>query len=237
MGFSFQIIPVLDLKGGKIVRARAGERDKYLPLVSPLAASSDPVDVLGGLLTLAPFGAVYVADLDAISGAGDNVFALEQLALRYPDRELWLDGGFADTASAQRHLRAGNVLVFGSESLPTIDALEGAIDAFGPNRIILSLDYRGMRFIGPRGLDEQPDRWPQRIILMDLHRVGMKAGPDFVRLQALAAQAAGRKIFAAGGVRDAGDIERLASLGVSGALAATALHEGNLPRELLLRCI
>lgn len=236
MRSSFQIIPVLDLKGGEVVRARAGERDKYRPIVSPLAASSDPVDVLGGLLTLAPFRAVYIADLDAITGVGDNGRAVRQLAQRFPDREFWLDGGFSDSVSAQRRAQAGNTLVFGSESLPTLDALAEALAAFGRSGAILSLDYRDGCFVGPRGLDEQPDRWPQRIILMDLGRVGMKAGPGFMRLQELAARAEGRKIFAAGGVRDADDIERLASLGIAGALVATALHEGRLPRELLLHC-
>ena len=33
-----EIIPVLDLKGGVVVRARMGERHLYAPIVTPLAA-------------------------------------------------------------------------------------------------------------------------------------------------------------------------------------------------------
>jgi phosphoribosylformimino-5-aminoimidazole carboxamide ribotide isomerase len=42
--------------------------------------------------------------------------------------------------------------------------------------------------------------------------------------------AAGRRIYAAGGVRDAADLAALARAGIAGALVATALHDGRLRR-------
>ena len=63
---SFLIVPVLDLKGGEVVHARAGERERYLPIRSRLAAGSAPAAVVDGLLSVAPFRRIYIADLDAL---------------------------------------------------------------------------------------------------------------------------------------------------------------------------
>src|SRR5258707_9046930 len=92
MTAGFSIIPVLDLKGGAVVHARAGDRANYRPIATPLAASSAPAEVLAGLLALAPFRAVYVADLDAITGAGDHRAVVRALARRFPGVEFWLGG-------------------------------------------------------------------------------------------------------------------------------------------------
>lgn len=233
MGARFRIIPVLDLKAGEVVRAHAGERHNYRPIVSPLAESSHPEAVLGGLLSLAPFGAVYVADLDAISGAGDNQPAIEGLARRFPHLEFWVDAGFTDVPSARRRQGGGIVPVFGSESIGSARILAEAVEAFGAAQTVLSLDYRKDQFVGPPGLDRQPDLWPARVILMTLDRVGTRAGPDLARLSAVTAMAGDRAVYAAGGVRSSDDVAQLATSGVAGALVATSLHDGTLPREIL----
>ena len=59
-------IPVIDLKGGVVVRARHGDRASYRPIETPLSRTSEPLDVVAGLLSLHPFRTLYVADLDAI---------------------------------------------------------------------------------------------------------------------------------------------------------------------------
>lgn len=66
---------------------------------------------------------------------------------------------------------------------------------------------------------------------MTLARVGAFAGPDLALLSAVARRAPGREIYAAGGLRDARDLEALARIGVAGALVASALHDGRLSRD------
>src|SRR5262249_11497167 len=102
-----EIIPVLDLKGGVVVRARMGERHLYAPIVTPLAATSDPLDVAHGLLAIHPFATLYVADLDAIEGRGHNAAALRRIKLACPAVSLWVDNGIADAAAAARWLDGG----------------------------------------------------------------------------------------------------------------------------------
>ena len=75
---------MLDLKQGAVVRARMGQRDQYRPIETPLSPTSDPVDVARGLLAVHPFATLYVADLDAIAGRGDNHAALARLRAAFP---------------------------------------------------------------------------------------------------------------------------------------------------------
>ena len=222
------VIPVVDLLGGRVVHARKGDRDAYRPIVTPLARTSDAVDIVGGLLGLHAFAALYVADLDAILRRGDNVASLRRLRAAFPALRLWIDNGAADATALAAILDAGlGVPVLGSES-----QRDGALIAAyrDSDRVVLSLDFRAERFLGPEGVLESPGAWPGRVIVMTLARVGGEAGPDFDRLRAVRRIAGGRTVYAAGGVRDARDLAELKTLGCAGVLVASALHDGRVSR-------
>jgi phosphoribosylformimino-5-aminoimidazole carboxamide ribotide isomerase len=206
----------------------------YQPIVTPLSPTSEAADVLRGLRTLAPFPIVYIADLDAISGEGGHGEVLRALVARTRGVEFWLDGGFASAASAQGATTGGVVPVLGSESLSGTSELAKA-RAMLLGTIVLSLDYRAGRFMGAPEIEHQPDLWPGRIILMTLDRVGTGSGPDFEALESLVRRAAGRAVFAAGGVRDEADLDRLQAIGAAGVLVATALHDGRLSAAAISR--
>jgi phosphoribosylformimino-5-aminoimidazole carboxamide ribotide isomerase len=214
------IIPVIDLMGGGVVRATAGRRDAYRPIVSPLAASSAPSDIVAGFLRLHPFRVVYVADLDAILGRGDNLSALRGLVDKFPEIAFWLDSGSRSVAS-----ESSFETIIGSE---TMSREAPPPDLSAQTRAILSLDFQSGNFLGPPALATSPRLWPARIIVMTLERVGLGDGPDFATLAAIKARAGGRELFAAGGVRGAEDLAALARRGVAGALMASALHDGRL---------
>ena len=220
------IVPVLDLRGGMVVRAHMGQRNQYRPISTPLSPSSDPVDVARGLFSVFPFRTFYVADLDAIEGTGDNAAALLRLKAECPGVTLWVDNAVADLPAAERWLAAGlGRLVVGSESQTDMALLRRLC---GNDRIVLSLDFRGPAFQGPAGLLGEIESWPLKVIVMTLARVGSGAGPDFDRLAAIRDIAAGREIYAAGGVRDGVDLGALGRAGIAGALVATSLHDGRL---------
>ena len=220
------IIPVIDLKGGTVVHARMGKRALYRPIETPLARGSDPVDVVAGLLSIHPFTALYVADLDAIEKTGDNRVVLGRVKQAFPQLTLWVDSGIADFDSAADWLQQGlGHLVLGSETqrdpAPAYHLAEN-------EKVVLSLDFRGANFLGPPTLLTQTDDWPQREIVMTLDRVGSHAGPDLARLRALKAAAKSRDIYAAGGERDAADLRALAQAEITGALVASSLHDGRI---------
>jgi uncharacterized protein related to proFAR isomerase len=233
----FAIIPVLDLKRGHVVRARAGDRANYHPIVTPLASGSTPAAVLRGLLDLAPFCSVYVADLDAIAGVGGHREIIRAIGRETPELEIWLDGGFVGMADAREALQPGLRPVLGTESLAGPAALADAVAVLGRSRVILSLDYRGGRFLGLPEIEHNFELWPDRLILMTLDRVGMGEGPDLAALQALVRRAEGRAVFAAGGVRGEADVAALRASGVAGALVASALHDGSFAQPTLERIL
>jgi phosphoribosylformimino-5-aminoimidazole carboxamide ribotide isomerase len=227
-----EIIPVIDLKGGHVVRARGGDRAHYAPIETPLAGTSRPHDIVAGFLALYPFRKIYIADLDAITGRGDQSAMIAALEVDFSGIEFWVDSGIAtdDTATAwlARHRGA---LVVGSESLNDLKAAPRLVDA--PRRV-LSLDFRGADFSGPADLATNSALWPRRVIAMTLAKVGAGTGPDLQRLRSIRHLGQERlDLYAAGGVRDGNDLRRLAGLGIAGTLVASALHAGTITATVL----
>lgn len=220
-----------------MVHARAGERDRYRPLSgSRLVASAEPVSVVEALLALHSFPALYVADLDAIRDRGDHLALLYDLGERHPELSLWIDAGIATEAWLRELLAIPGLRpVLGSESQRDPDLLERAC-ALAPDRVLLSLDWRGEEALDPAGLGEHPELWPEDVIVMTLGRVGTGSGPDLARLEEVREVAGStRRVWAAGGVRGLEDLLLLREHGIAGALVATALHDGRLDRGALAR--
>lgn len=231
-----QVVPVIDLMQGQVVRGVRGERRHYRPIVSRLVDGSAPCNVARALLaavTVPAEGerALYVADLDAIQGGAVQVEVLRALLLEDPARTLWVDAGFAAPAAvadlrgalgaAAARLRP----VYGSESLASPAALRQL--AADP-AAILSLDSRLEQPLDPSGSWQRPADWPRTVVVMTLDRVGAGSGPDletFARLRALAPD---RAWIGAGGVRHRQDLRAAAAAGASGWLVASALHDGTL---------
>lgn len=221
----FRLIPVIDLRRGQVVRARAGERDAYAPIDTPLARGSRPADIARGLLDAVGTDCLYVADLDAImDGVDPDRASLEAVASACPGVRLWVDAGFSDLPAVERFTRLGlGRPVIGSESQRDADLVR----ALG-NRAVLSLDTRGAERLGPEALHEEAEAWPEDVIVMTLARVGTGTGPDLSGLSRAVALGQHRRIYAAGGVRGPEDVAALAQAGAAGALLASAIHDGRL---------
>jgi phosphoribosylformimino-5-aminoimidazole carboxamide ribotide isomerase len=233
-----EVVPVIDLKGGTVVRARLGDRAAYRPIETPLSPTSDPLDVVAGLISVHPFRTLYVADLDAIEGKGDAGAVLVSISETFPELALWVDNGCSELSAAQDFLARfrrppvppppsppPTSLVLGSESQRDCGLLRALRDH---PHVILSLDFRGDRFLGPDCLLSEPDLWPQRLIVMTLARVGSGAGPDLDRHAAIGERAGGRLIYLAGGLRDRRDLAAVKASGAAGILVASALHDGRI---------
>jgi uncharacterized protein related to proFAR isomerase len=231
-----QVIPVIDLMRGQVVRGVRGERHAYRPIQSRLADGSAPLAIAAGLRRAVPVSAgagpvLYVADLDAIQGGPPQAAVLFELLRAQPDLCLWVDAGFTRPA-AVRALRAmlGPAAarvrpVYGSESLASPAALDELAD---DPRAILSLDTRLECPLDPSGSWQRPHQWPGAVIVMTLDRVGAGSGPDletFARLRRLASD---RTWIGAGGVRNGADLQAAAASGATAWLVASSLHDGTL---------
>ncbi len=225
-----QIIPVIDIRDGLAVHARAGNRAAYEPLMTPFAGTADPVDVARGIQEAFGCEMLYVADLDSIEGRSPNIESCDQIAVAMARSEVWLDNGqLALGQHDNDRVPAKNLShVIGTENLPDVLAYQTvALESAVPP--ILSLDYSAEGFLGPKKLLEASQLWPRDVIVMTLARVGMGDGPDLVRLSHIASVAGpNRRVFAAGGVRNLDDLRALIRAGAHGALVATALHTGKI---------
>jgi phosphoribosylformimino-5-aminoimidazole carboxamide ribotide isomerase len=229
-----EIIPVIDLMQGQVVHARMGERDHYRPIASSLCASSKPLAVLEALLGLYPFNKFYIADLDAIQGAGNHIDCINQLAMTFPTIQFWLDAGICNDAFPIDTYAKNTRFIVGSENLSDI-ATYKMIEHKLSGQLILSLDAKGPQLLGPLALHHDAGYWPRDVIGMQLSQVGSGLGANtnlMHQLQALnQSRGSPSKLYAAGGIRNIADCEQLRQEKVSGVLVATCLHSGAISSE------
>ena len=243
-----RVIPVLDLKGGCVVHAVAGRREKYQPIRSVLVDSAVPLEVAAAFRHVLGLQELYVADLDAIGGSEPACGTLE--ALVNLGCQLMVDAGVQDQERAERLVESGvSRVVLALESLPDPAVLDRLLCAIGQDRLVFSLDLRAGEPLGPRvawgfasGL-EIAERvvcsGVRQMIVLDLAHVGTGSGPGTVPL---CCQILDRhptvELICGGGVRDVADLHRLGTTPIAGVLVATALHQGRITRadlEELLR--
>jgi HisA/HisF family protein len=230
-----RVVPVIDLKGGVAVHAVRGERDRYRPLESSIADGADPVAVTRAVRDRLGLGELYVADLDAISGAGPGHD--DALAALAREAEVMVDAGTATPAAARRLLDLGAArVIVGTESLPDAGAFARLAGELDGAPLVLSLDLRGGEVLSPdpvlaalpalEAFARLAAAGVREAIVLDLLRVGSGEGPDVDLIRELHARFPDVALLAGGGVRDAADLRALAAAGAAGALVATALHRG-----------
>jgi len=219
-----EIIPVVDIRNGEVVRAIAGDRANYLPLVTPVASTAKPEDVVRGLLGLHPFTTLYIADLDAIEGRrGGDMSLWDRILGAHPGIRLWVDAGYRSRWAVEAMLTLDRLTaVIGSET--GLSPAEVSLLRTIYSDVVLSLDFRGETFLGDPAVLAEPACWPSTVVVMTLGRVGLAAGPDLARLRDIRARGTGAQVYAAGGIRNRDDLEAAREAGAAGALVSTALH-------------
>ena len=236
-----RVIPVIDLQRGVAVHAVRGDRERYRPLRSRIAAGSDPVRLTRAVRERFGLDELYVADLDAIAGGPGNPEVIAALAREV---RVMVDAGAAAATAVARLLELGVArVVIGTESLPGAEAFRRLRTELPDAPLVLSLDLRGGRVLSPdpalagatagEALARLADAGAREAIVLDLARVGSGDGPYAMLLGELRSRFPDVELLAGGGVRHAGDLRALADAGVAGALVATALHGGAIgPDEL-----
>lgn len=228
-----EIIPVIDVLGGKVVHARGGVRSQYPLLQSVLTPHCEPLQVIIDVLAWQPFSTIYIADLDAILERQQNTALYKTLAEYFPQITFLLDAGIDSKISYQYFLDYPNIKpVIGSETLVDIAWLS---DLSVQQKSILSLDFQHGQFLGEQQLLQQPELWAENIIAMNIDHIGAQSGPDFELLGRLQLQAINSQIIAAGGVRSEQDLLDLELRGIERVLVASALHDGRITKGDLRR--
>jgi uncharacterized protein related to proFAR isomerase len=216
------------------------------------ALAGEPVDV-STLTTLSAVAELWVdAGAVALERASDlaradvarNIVGTESLGPDAPGmRAAGAPGlraaapGMRAAAPGMRAAGAPGMRAAGAPGMRAADA-PGMRAAGAPPPLVLSIDLRDGRLISPR--PELAGRGPvaagplatglgvRELIVIDLARVGSNSGPPLRAVAELAAALPGLAIYAGGGVRNDADLRALQSAGATGALVATALHEGRI---------
>jgi phosphoribosylformimino-5-aminoimidazole carboxamide ribotide isomerase len=217
------LILAADLKNGQIVHGKSGMRDEYRPIVTPLAATSDPAGYLSGIQPRY----LYVADLDRISGCGGHDHLIPTLADRV--ELLMLDRGCRSPDDLIVYPRVINVI--GTETA-------------GPDLSRYSGGYLSVDMKDGRVLPDMSDPLPllaragesafEGCILLDISGVGTQRGMAPSRLASLRSAYPGRLLWG-GGVSSVRDLFLLDEHGYDGAIIATAVHTGKVPLEMIRR--
>ena len=213
-----RVVGVIDLKDGTAVHAVRGERERYRPI--------------GDALSLARrFGLdeLYVADLDAITGAGGNDAVIRALAC---EARVMVDAGVSEPERARTLLDLGVYRVVvgdrnaGRRRCARSPARRGPQRGPARNGRTLSPDPRlaGLPALDAVALLHRTEL--REVIVLDLARVGSGAGPDVEAIAGIHAAFPELELLAGGGVRDSDDLRALEDAGAAGALVATALHRG-----------
>ncbi|MDD1705809.1 MAG: nickel transporter [Methanoregulaceae archaeon] len=216
------LVLAMDLKGGFVVHGKKGDRESYRPLTWGLSPTSDPE----GYLRMMQPRFLYIADLDRISGSGSHdpwiLSCAREVECCYVDRGCRSPD---DMLSGERIVN-----IVGTETAGDLSCYRGGM---------LSIDIRhGCVVPGNQKpadvLRAAADLPFESCLVLNISAVGTGEGLSLPALCALR-RVYRKKLFYGGGIRDTGDLDRLASAGFDGAIVATAVHRGAIPHDLIRR--
>jgi phosphoribosylformimino-5-aminoimidazole carboxamide ribotide isomerase len=224
------LIPSIDLQGGAVVQLIQGERP----------AIRDE-DVFAWVRRFKSFPKVQVIDLDAATGAGDNLALVRQIAAAIECR---VGGGIRTVARAEDVLASGARQVIAGSALfkdgrPDVAFARTLSDAVGRERLIAAVDSRRGRVVIHGWKTELPitaveavralEPYCDEFLYTHVDKEGLMGGTDIDAIAAVR-QATSRRVTAAGGITTREEIDRLDALGVD-AVVGMAIYTGRLNPE------
>ena len=227
-----RLYPAIDILGGNAVRLVRGDFDASTVYdEDPLAAARAWRDAGAGHL--------HVVDLDgAKAGEPVNLAHLGRIA-RDLDVPVQYGGGLRSADAVDAALRAGAArVILGTAAFTDPELLRAALDAHGPERVLVSIDVRRGR-VATAGwtrttqlgaaevLERLHESGVRELVYTNVDRDGMLEGPDLEEVRAVARAAHGSLTYS-GGIGALADLEGLAALGeerLTGVIVGKALYE------------
>ena len=235
-----EIIPAIDLKGGKCVRLYQGDYNQETVF------SQDPVDVAKHWQSL---GArrIHIVDLDGAAKGRIchfDIIASIAAAVKIP---VQVGGGIRTIKSIERLLGVGvERVILGTVAIEKQDMVEEGCKRYG-SRIIAGVDARN-GYVATRGWIESSKITAVeliqcmksigvgRFIYTDISRDGTLTEPNFDAIDELVS-AVDAKIIAAGGIASIEHLRKLSALGVEGAVVGRALYTGHVDLKEALKMV
>lgn len=236
----FKIIPVIDILNSEAIHAIKGKRSEYRPLKSKYFNTTNPCDIIKLLNQKYGFKEFYIADLDSILRKKSNIPLIIEL-LENLQINIMLDPGIIDDRDLNLYSELQlNHLIIGLETIKNFKVVENAINIFGNNTVILSIDmYNGKIISNMKELNNQnPIEIMKKVrnlgidnyILLDLYRVGQKIG-NIPQIYLEIREKYHGNFIVGGGIRDLNEIMIYKNNKFSGVIMATALYDGTINME------
>ncbi len=235
MTSQMEILPAIDLRGGRVVRLRQGD------FARETTYSDDPAAVAR---SFAEAGArwLHVVDLDgARSGTPSHREAIAAIVRAVPaGTRVEVAGGLRTEDAVDEVLAAGaSRVVVGTAALRDPSFAARLVARRGPDRVAAAIDVREGRASG--------DGWDAAAPTIDafdamarlagagitvfevtaIDRDGLLQGPDLALLTQAVALGVG-DVIASAGIGSIEDIAAVRALGCTGAIVGRALYEGRL---------
>lgn len=233
-----EIIPAIDIIGGKCVRLTKGDYDKQRTYADNPAEVAAELESLGARR-------LHVVDLDgAKSRHIVNTATLEQITER---TNLVVDfgGGIKSEDDIEQAFRFGaSMVTVGSVAVTDKALMQRWIDTYGAERIILGADVRDGR-ISVNGWKEDSqeeiadfleyyiNKGVTKVLCTDISRDGTLMGPSLKLYRKILQRFPDLYLIASGGVAGVGDIRELDSAGVPAVVFGKAFYEGRISKEEL----
>lgn len=238
---AFQVIPAIDIRGGKAVRLRQGRAD------DATVFSDSPIEVAK---RFASEGAsmLHVVDLDgAFTGRPVNFEGIRRIVTG-TGVPVQMGGGVRNYDIASRYLGAGvSRIILGTSIVRNPEEVLRITKAY-PGKVAAGIDakdgfvaIRGwVEVTGVRAVDlarEMEKSGISCFIYTDIARDGMMGGPNFASIREFA-RGLSTPVIASGGVSGIGDVEELRKMeedGVAGVVIGRAMYDGSLSLAEALR--
>ena len=235
MPSGFQVLPAIDLRGGRVVRLSQGDFDRET------VYGTDPAEVAREFVAA---GArwIHAVDLDgAKDGARRQTEALTRIVAAAGEGvSCEIAGGLRDEAAVASVLETGAArAVVGTAALRDPDFVERLVARFGVERIAIALDVRDGMAVGQgwvpgaagvpveEAVATLADRGARTFIVTAIERDGLLTGPNLELLSRMIGLGRG-EIIASAGVSSLADLAAVRAIGCVGAVVGRAIYEGRL---------
>jgi phosphoribosylformimino-5-aminoimidazole carboxamide ribotide isomerase len=229
--FDMEIIPAVDIKGGKCVRLYQGDYRQETVF------SEDPVAVAREWHAQGA-SRLHLVDLDGAANGEPRNIAVVEAIVKYVNLPVQLGGGIRDEATVAKLLAIGiNRVILGTVAVEKPKLVERLCQKYG-DAIIVGIDSRD-GYVATHGWEKgtevtalelgrsMADVGVRRLIYTDIKRDGTLTEPGFEAIADMV-KSVDLPIIAAGGISALDHLRKLANLGVEGAIVGRALYTGDL---------
>lgn len=241
MSRSIEIIPAIDIIGGKCVRLSQGDYN------AKTEYDASPVDMVKRFVDHG-FTRIHAVDLDgAKAGKPCNLSTLEKMAMASDAARIEWGGGIKTDDDMRDSVNAGCAYaVIGSVAAKQPELFDKWLKQYGNEMLVLGADLRDGKvavsgWLGTTDItiDDIVTRFLPggltQAIVTDISRDGMLQGPSFDLYTEIQGRYDTVNFTVSGGISSAGDVARCAELGLRRVIVGKALYEGRVSLNELER--